>query len=103
MLRKVSLAVIVTALGLGAAAQARADHDRELKYLVGGAIVGAAIGSLAYRSRHAHPAPYYGPEVYVSYGAGYRPYPYPAYAKRPYRPRWCDHPRHRRFDRHWHD
>ena len=102
MLRKFGVAAIVAALALGATAQARADHDRELKYLVGGALVGAAIGSLAYRSRHAHPVPAYGPEVYISYESGYRPYAYRSH-ERPYRLRgYCDHPRHRRSSRHWH-
>jgi hypothetical protein len=104
MLRTMTMIMIVAALGFGAA-QARADHNKELGYLIGGAIVGAAIGELAYQSRYPTvAAPYYAsPQVYVRYDSYYRPPGYRAYRAYPYRPaRYCDLPRHRRFGRHGH-
>jgi len=75
---------------------ARADHDSELRYVVGGAILGAAIGELAY----ARDFPGY---VTVGYGYGYRPYgvylPAPYYRyDGPYRHWDRGHDR-----RHWRD
>jgi hypothetical protein len=56
MLRKSLLFSTIALFGLGSAA-AHADHDRHLRYVVGGALIGAAFGELAYSSRrhsHAH-------------------------------------------------
>jgi hypothetical protein len=93
-----------TALCLATASSlAHADHDRELRYVVGGAILGAALGELAYAS---------GPRggLVVDYGApygyryGYRPgivYAPPRYFARPVYPRHWRHDRH--FGNRWND
>lgn len=53
MLRNLLITGTVAALSI-AATPARADHDREIGYLLGGALIGAAIGELAYRSHSSH-------------------------------------------------
>lgn len=48
-----SMAAVALSLTL-AAGTARADHDRDLGYLVGGALLGAALAELAHDHRHAY-------------------------------------------------
>ena len=64
MLRNIMITGTAVCLSMGSSL-ARADHDNELRYVVGGAILGAAIGELAY----ARDVP-----GYVSVSYGYRPY-----------------------------
>jgi hypothetical protein len=65
MRRTISLTVAAGLLGLGSAS-AHADHDRHLRYVVGGALIGATVGGLVYASgRDArHHAPARGTVVY---------------------------------------
>ena len=99
MLRKYSViaaAIGVSLVSTGAMADHR--HDKELSYVVGGALVGAAIGGLIYADRYRH----YGPTVhYRYYDRGYNDYgrPYGRYA-RSYRARHHHHPRPRHRHRH---
>ena len=65
MLRKILLYTIVLTLTLGAGL-ARADHDRELRYVLGGALLGVALGELAYR-HHDHHMHYVHPYVYYDH------------------------------------
>ena len=53
MLRNLLITGTVAALSI-VATPARADHDHEIGYLLGGALIGAAIGELAYRSHSSH-------------------------------------------------
>lgn len=74
MLRNIMMTGTAICLSMGSSL-AQADHGDALRYVVGGAIIGAAIGELAYSSgHHGH--------VVVDYG--YRPYPYYAYPGRYY-------------------
>lgn len=68
MLRNIT--IIGTAICLSmASGLARADHDRQLRYVVGGAILGAALGELAYASSHrGHVVLDYGYTGYTGYG-----------------------------------
>ena len=102
MWRTLTIVAVVAVLGLGAA-QARADHDRELRYVLGGALIGAAIGSLAYRSdRYAQPVVYVpAPTMIVRYDVDHRPYSRHRAVDHRHRVH-CDVPRHRRLGRHWH-
>lgn len=87
MLRNIMMTGTALCLSMGSGL-ARADHDDELRHVVGGAIIGAALGELAYATGHRS-------RVYVDYGYGrgygYRPrraYPPPRfYAPREHR-RW---------------
>jgi len=79
MLRNIMITGTAICLSMGSSL-ARADHDRELRYVVGGALLGAALGELAYSTdRRGHIAVGYG------YGYGYGPsYGYvPRYGYRP--------------------
>jgi hypothetical protein len=102
MWRSLTIVAVVAALGLGVA-QARADHPRELQYVLGGALLGAAIGELAYRhERYAQPVFYVpGPRMIVHYDGYYRPYARHRVAGHRHRVH-CDVPRHRSHGRHWH-
>ena len=85
MLRTYWVTGMVIALAV-VATPARADHDRELGYILGGAIVGAAIGGIVYDShrhaRHSHrhadahyhyaPVRYYAPVHGVRHNRGHR-------------------------------
>lgn len=57
MLRTYLVTGMVIALSV-VATPARADHDHELRYIVGGALIGAAIGGIVHdshrHSRHHH-------------------------------------------------
>ena len=53
MLRILLITGLVAGLSV-VATPARADHDREIGYLVGGALIGVAIGELAHRSYSNH-------------------------------------------------
>jgi hypothetical protein len=64
MLRNIMITGTAVCLSMGSGL-ARADHDDELRYVVGGAIIGAALGELAYSTG-------YRGHVVVDYG--YRPY-----------------------------
>lgn len=95
MLRNIMITGTALCLSMGSSL-AKADHDRELRYVVGGAILGAALGELVYSS---DVAPL---RTYVSVGYGYRPgvvYAPPRLYPRRYdvRPRgyYWDRPRHR--------
>lgn len=103
MLRNIMITGTAICLSMGSSL-AQADHDRELRYVVGGAILGAALGELAYSTGH------YPPHGYVGYDYGYRhgvAYPPPRFygRGRDFR-RWGgrhhfrDHHRHRRGHRH---
>lgn len=63
MLRNIMITGTAICLAM-ASGLARADHDRQLSYVVGGAILGAALGELAYASGH-------GGNVAVDYRYGY--------------------------------
>jgi hypothetical protein len=58
MKKMISLTVVAGLLAFGSAS-AKADHDRHLRYVVGGAVVGAAVGGLIYASREPHVHHYY--------------------------------------------
>ena len=66
MLRNIMITGTAICLSMGSGL-ARADHDDELRYVIGGAILGAALGELAYSSGHRS-------HVVVDYG--YSPYRY---------------------------
>jgi len=69
MLRTLMLVGTLVALALAlTTAPARADHDRELRYMLSGALIGAAIGGLAYSAQH-HP-----PRRHLYAGARHRYY-----------------------------
>ncbi|NNC63779.1 MAG: hypothetical protein HKN84_03255 [Gammaproteobacteria bacterium] len=102
MLRTIMITGTAICLSLGSSL-ALADHDRGLRYVVGGAILGAALGELAYA---ADLRPVHG---YRIYDHGYRrgwAYPPPrSYRRgRAYRDRWYPRNRfrnhHRRGHRH---
>ena len=97
MLRTIMITSTAICLSLGSSL-ALADHDRELRYVVGGAILGAALGELAY-AVDAHPA-----HGYRHYDRGYRrgpAYPPPRFygRGRAYRDHW--NPRARFRSRNW--
>jgi len=72
MLRNIMITGTAICLSMGSGL-ARADHDDGLRYVVGGAIIGAALGELAYSTgHHSH--------IVVDYG--YSPYRY--YPRRDY-------------------
>ena len=97
------LIVIAATIGFSMMSQgALADHrhhyghDKELAYLLGGALVGAAIGGLIYSDRYG----YYGYRHYPRYGhyryaprGYYRPY------RRHYVRHYHPHKRYRRYRR----
>ena len=66
MLRTIMMTGTAICLSMGSGL-ARADHDDELRYVVGGAIIGAALGELVYSTGHRS-------HVVVDYG--YSPYRY---------------------------
>jgi len=66
MLRNIMITGTAICLSMGSGL-ARADHDDALRYVVGGAIIGAALGELAYST---------GPRGYVVVDYGYSPYRY---------------------------
>jgi hypothetical protein len=85
------ISAVMAAVGLALlSVSAQADHrynnrgDRELAYLVGGVLVGAAVGGLIYADRYGYGYPryvqrvgrYYGPprRHYVGYPPGHRHY-----------------------------
>ena len=72
-------------------------HDKEVAYLVGGALVGAAIGGLIYSDRYGHR--YYGPRVRYYY-APPRRYYRPHY--RPYVRHYHPHKHKRHYRRYRH-
>ena len=65
MLRTIMITGTAICLSLGSSL-ALADHDRGLRYVVGGAILGAALGELAYA------ADFYPAHGYHVYDRGYR-------------------------------
>lgn len=78
MLRTIMITSTAVTLSL-ASGLARADHDRELRYVVGGALLGAALGELVYVSdygpRHGYRRGYgvaYQPHRYYAPGRDYR-------------------------------
>jgi len=75
MLRTIMVASTAVMLSL-ASGLARADHDRELRYVVGGALLGAALGELAYVSDYGPRHGYRRVEHGYSYGAAYPPHRY---------------------------
>ncbi len=87
MLRNILITGTAICLSIGSGL-ARADHDRELRYVVGGAILGAALGELAYASdRRGYVTVDYGHGDGYGYGPryGYRPgivYPPPRFFAR---------------------
>jgi hypothetical protein len=64
MLRTIMITGTAIGLSMGSGL-ARADHDDGLRYVLGGALIGAAIGELAYSTGHRG-------HVVVDYG--YSPY-----------------------------
>jgi len=64
MLRTVMVMGTVAALAC-TSVPARADHDRELRYVLGGALIGAAIGELAYSSQYHPGYGYYYPGAWI--------------------------------------
>jgi hypothetical protein len=100
MLRNIMITGTAICLSMGSSL-ARADHDTELRYVVGAAILGAAIGELAYATDHRG-------HVVVDYGYGpgsgyvgrygYRPgvaYPSPRFfARGGYSRHWGRYSRH---------
>lgn len=102
MWRILTMVAIVATLGFGAT-PARADHDRALRYALGGALIGVAIGELTQRDRHYAPPVVYvpAPTAIVRYDMDRRSYGrHRAFGDR--HRGHCDLPRHRRFARHWH-
>jgi len=95
MLRNIMMTGTALCLSMGSSL-AKADHDRELRYVVGGALLGAALGELVYASDRA---PVRG---HVTVGYGY--HPRVAYAPPRYYPRGYDARRWGHWDRprHWH-
>ena len=95
MLKGMSVFMVLVGLSLMSIG-AQADHrhhyrgDRELAYLIGGVLVGAAVGGLIYSDRHAYGYPRYAPRVAGYYGA----------PRRFYRPNPPGHLRHKRPGRH---
>ena len=91
MLRTIMMTGTAICLSMGSGL-ARADHDDGLRYVIGGAIIGAALGELAYSTGHrGHVVVDYGFDPY-----GYSPYGYSPYAYAPYRlypPRFRGHMR----------
>ena len=68
MLRTIMMTGTAICLSMGSGL-ARADHDDGLRYVLGGALLGAAIGELAYSTGHRG-------HVVVDYGySPYRMYP----------------------------
>ena len=88
MLRTIMITGTAICLSLGSSL-ALADHDRTLRYAVGGAILGAALSELTYASD------YYPAHGYTVVDYGYRR----GYAYAP--PRLYRHGRVRSFHRHW--
>lgn len=69
MLRTIMITGTAICLSMGSGL-ARADHDDGLRYVLGGALIGAAIGELAYSTGHRG-------HVVVDYGYNpYRMYPH---------------------------
>ena len=66
MLRTIMMTGTAICLSMGSGL-ARADHDDGLRYVLGGALIGAAVGELAYSTGHRG-------HVVVDYG--YSPYRY---------------------------
>ncbi|NIW23358.1 MAG: hypothetical protein GWN29_01680 [Gammaproteobacteria bacterium] len=102
MLRTIMITSTAICLSLGSSL-ALADHDRGLRYVVGGAILGAALGELAYAA-DVYPA-----HGYWIYDRGYRrgrafPPPRAFRRGRAFRDHWYPRPRfrhhHRRAHRH---
>ena len=109
MLRTIMITGTAICLSLGSSL-ALADHDRGLRYVVGGAILGAALGELAYAADvyPAHGYRFYD-RGYRFYDRGYRrgrAYPPPRYLGRgrafrdPGYPRYRFRNHHRRGHRH---
>ena len=76
MLRNIMITGTAICLSMGSGL-ARADHDDALRYVVGGAILGAALGELAHASDH---------RGFVTVDYGYRfgyAYPYRPYLAYP--------------------
>ena len=97
-----TLAAALSLASVSAAADHRYHygHDKEVAYLVGGALVGAAIGGLLYSDRYGHYGyRHYGPRVRYYYAPPRRYYrPYRRHYVRHYHP----HKRHYRRHRHIH-
>lgn len=100
MLRTIMMTGTAICLSLGSSL-ALADHDRELRYVVAGAILGAALGEFVYAA-DAHPA-----HGYRIYDHGYRygvAYPPPRVYRRgrAFRHHWRAHHHYRDYGRRGH-
>ena len=77
MLRNIMITGTAICLSMGSSL-ARADHDRQLRYVVGGALLGAALGELVYVTNHrgyldVNYGYGYGPSYGYGHGYAYRP------------------------------
>lgn len=90
MLRNIMITGTALCLSMGSSL-AKADYDRELRYVVGAAILGAALGELAYVSDYGPP------HGHVTVGYAYRPgivYAPPRFPRRGYDARYWSYHRH---------